>query len=47
VHSFGLGNGCNKFLIKESASAGRGSYYFANEDENLKSKVIAALGKSC
>jgi len=34
-------------MIKNVALAGRGSYYFADDNENLKVKVIEALGKAC
>lgn len=47
IHSFGLGNGCNKDLIMKTAQAGRGSYYFAYENDSLKAKFISALGKAC
>jgi len=32
VHSFGIGNGCDTELIKQTAIAGRGSYSFATEN---------------
>ena len=32
VHSFGVGRGCSKFLVKEVAKAGRGSYSFIDEN---------------
>lgn len=47
IHSFGVGYGCSKFLVKEVAKAGRGSYSFVDEkSENLKGKVISALRKA-
>ena len=47
VHSFGVGFGCSKYLVKEVAKAGRGSYSFVDEQsENLKGKVISALRKA-
>jgi len=48
VFSFGIGDDCDKALIKDMAEAGGGSYSFA-EDSNLsvlKSKVIDALSKA-
>ena len=42
-----MGYGCSKFLVKEVAKAGRGSYSFVDEkSENLKGKVINALRKA-
>jgi len=47
VHSFGVGSGCSKYLVKETAKAGRGSYSFVDEkSENLKGKVITALTRA-
>lgn len=47
IHSFGVGYGCSKYLVKEVAKAGRGSYSFVDEkSENLKGKVISALRKA-
>jgi hypothetical protein len=47
IHSFGVGSGCSKYLVKEVAKAGRGSYSFVDEaSENLKGKVISALRKA-
>ena len=33
VHSFGVGYGCSKYLVKEVAKAGRGSYSFVDEKQ--------------
>jgi hypothetical protein len=33
-------------LVREVARSGRGSYYFVEENENLKAKVIGALKKA-
>jgi hypothetical protein len=42
-----VGYGCSKYLVKEVAKAGRGSYSFVDEkSENLKGKVISALRKA-
>jgi hypothetical protein len=46
VHSFGVGSGCSKYLVKSVAKAGRGSYSFVEESDNLKGKVISALRKA-
>ncbi len=48
VHSFGVGYGCSKYLVKEVAKAGRGSYSFVDEKQSglLKAKVISALSKA-
>lgn len=46
VHTFGVGYGCSKFLVKELANAGRGSHSFIEETDNLKGKVIKALSKA-
>jgi hypothetical protein len=47
VHSFGVGSGCSKYLVKEVAKAGRGSYSFVDEkSDNLKGKVITALTRA-
>ena len=40
VHSFGLGSGCTRDLIIKVAEAGRGSYSFVLESDNLNKKVI-------
>lgn len=46
VYTFGVGSDCSKYLVKEVARAGRGSYSFIEEDENLNVKVINALKNS-
>ena len=46
VHTFGIGSGCSKYLVKETAKAGRGSFSFVEESDNLKVKVINALKKA-
>ena len=48
MFTFGVGNDCDKSLVKEIAEAGHGSYNFA-ADANLnvlKTKVIDALAKA-
>ena len=46
IHTFGVGHGCSKYLVREVAKAGRGSYSFVEEADNLKGKVIRALQKA-
>lgn len=47
IHTFGIGNECDKQLIKETASAGRGTSSFAaSKEDDLSSLVITALRKS-
>ena len=47
MHTFGIGNGCDKELIKMSAIAGRGSYSFATDNSsNLSGQVVEALKKA-
>ena len=42
-----MGSGCSKYLVKEVAKAGRGTYSFVDEkSDNLKGKVISALKKA-
>jgi hypothetical protein len=45
VFTFGIGNGCNKNLVENSAKAGKGKHYFVMEWEmdQLKAKVIDSL----
>ncbi len=41
VHTFGIGDGCDQELIKETAIAGRGSHSFAADKcSNLSGQVI-------
>ena len=41
VHTFGIGDGCDQELIKETAIAGRGSHSFASDNcSNLSGQVI-------
>ncbi|CAI2383841.1 unnamed protein product [Moneuplotes crassus] len=47
VHSFGIGHSVDKYLVKESARSGKGSYSFTTEhDSDLNSKVITSLKDS-
>eukprot|EP00347_Sterkiella_histriomuscorum_P005979 403354535 len=46
VHTFGIGNDYNKQLVKGFAKAGRGSYSFVEDIDNLKGKIIKALQKA-
>jgi hypothetical protein len=44
IHTFGIGSGCDKELIKQTAVAGRGSFSFASDGSNdLSGLVISAL----
>ncbi len=45
VFSFGVGDDCDKNLIRQSAEAGKGTCYFASDSNlsELRSKVIDAL----
>ena len=45
VFSFGLGSGCDKYLVENSAQAGRGtSTIVKDNDPNLNGLVVKALG---
>ena len=47
VFSFGLGSGCDKFLVKNVAFAGRGTSTIVNDnDPNLNGLVIKALSSA-
>ena len=46
VHTFGVGAGSSKYLVKEVAIAGKGTYSFVEETQNLKAKVIGALKRA-
>ena len=44
VHTFGIGEGCDRELIENTAVAGRGSFSFAIDNtSNLSGQVIQAL----
>jgi uncharacterized protein YegL len=44
VHSFGIGSGASKFLVKEMATAGLGSSVMVSDnDTKIKAKIIQAL----
>ena len=47
-HSFGIGDGASPELVKGVAKAGRGNFYFINDNESymLQEKVIDALSKT-
>lgn len=49
VFTFGIGNDCDKKLVKESAEVGRGINYLVEDSRNmelLKTKIIDALLKA-
>jgi len=47
VFSFGLGSGCDKNLVINSARAGRGTYTFVKDGAaDLNSQVIRALSNA-
>lgn len=43
VHTFGVGNGADEALIKRSAYAGFGQYYFIFNENEIEEKVIMSL----
>ncbi len=43
VHTFGLGSGVSTELVKNSAMAGRGHFYFIDKMSEIDSKVLDAL----
>ncbi len=48
MFSFGVGDDCDKDLIKDSAEAGKGNSYFVSDINlvDLRSNIIDALQKS-
>jgi hypothetical protein len=46
VHTFGVGSGADERLIKGSAQAGFGHYYFVYKEEEIEEKVINSLTKT-
>ena len=47
VFSFGLGSGCDKFLVNEVARAGRGSSTLVKDGgDELKASVIRSLSNA-
>lgn len=45
VHAFGFGRDVDKYLVKELAKQGKGTYKFINDDnsKDLNSSIIKAL----
>jgi uncharacterized protein with von Willebrand factor type A (vWA) domain len=43
LHTFGVGHGAEEHLIKGCALAGKGSYFFVYENDQIEEKVIEAL----
>ena len=46
VYTLGIGNGCSTELIKSAATAGKGKFEFANDNDDLIGKVIYLLSHS-
>ena len=47
IHTFGIGNHCDKNLVERIAAAGRGSSSFAGDsDSNISGIVVEALRRS-
>lgn len=46
-HSFGIGSGASRDLVKRAAIAGKGTYHFVQEGEtSMNAKVIASLSEA-
>ena len=46
-HTFGIGSGASRHLVKKAAIAGKGTYQFIQDGEaNMNAKVIASLSKA-
>ena len=46
-HTFGIGSGASRHLVKKAAIAGKGSYQFIQDGEtNMNAKVIASLSRA-
>ena len=47
IHTFGIGEGCDKALVEQTAQKGRGSSNFASDKSaNLSGQVVEALNKA-
>ncbi len=46
IHTFGIGYGSSKYLIREVAKAGMGSSTFLEDPKMLNDKIIAGLKRS-
>lgn len=46
MYSIGIGNGCSKELIIESAKAGKGKFEFIADNEDIADKIISLLNRS-
>ena len=46
-HSFGIGSGASRHLVKKAAIAGKGTYQFIQDGEtNMNAKVISSLSRA-
>ena len=46
VHTFGIGSGVSTDLVKQSAVAGGGHYFFIKHAQDIEKKVMEALSKN-
>jgi hypothetical protein len=46
VHTFGIGNGADRELIRGSAHAGKGQAFFVSDNSGLEEVVVKALSCS-
>jgi hypothetical protein len=47
IHTFGIGNGCDKGMVQQVAVNGRGTWSLVQDaDDNLKGLVVTALARA-
>ena len=46
MYTIGIGSGCSKELITESAKAGKGKFEFISDNEDMTEKIISLLRSS-